>query len=69
MPAIIEIKNENVSSKLGMGFLVIFDSFNSSKIVLDFCAKKLQIQFLILYLQLLALLYFIALFLILSFLF
>ena len=36
----IEMKDEYSSNEIGMGFLLIFDSYNSSKIVLDFYAKK-----------------------------
>ena len=36
-----ELQDEYVSNEIGMGFLLIFDSYNSSKIVLDFYAKKI----------------------------
>ena len=36
----IKLKDEYASNEIGMGFLLIFDSYNSSKIVLDFFAKK-----------------------------
>ena len=37
----LELKDKYVSEKIGMGFLVIFDSYNNSKIILDFYAKRL----------------------------
>lgn len=36
----LKLNDEYVSQDIGMGFLVIFDSFNSSEIVLNYFAKK-----------------------------
>ena len=36
----IELNDDFASSKIGMGFLIIYDSYNSSKIILDFYATS-----------------------------
>ena len=33
--------NTEVADNLGMGFLIIYDSFNSSQIILDYYAKEI----------------------------
>lgn len=37
----LKSNDEYANKEIGMGFLLIFDSYNSSKLVLDFYAKKL----------------------------
>ena len=37
----IELNDENASDEIGMGFLLMYDSYNCSKIILDFYAKKM----------------------------
>lgn len=36
----IEVNDDYASNEIGMGFLIVYDSYNSSKIVLDFYAKS-----------------------------
>ena len=36
-----ELNDEFASDEIGMGFLLMYDSYNSSKIILDFYAKKM----------------------------
>lgn len=37
----IKLNDESASDEIGMGFLLMYDSYNSSKIILDFYAKKM----------------------------
>ncbi len=37
----LKLKDENVSSEIGMGFLYIFDLYNSSELVLNFYAENI----------------------------